>query len=517
MVGSMRWAAVALAVAVGQAWGAEFAGRKAHTLDAGRVATLTQFVAESARELGVPGVSIGLLERGRTVYAGGFGVRALGQPQAVDADTLYLIASNTKPLTTLMLAKLVDEGKLSWESPVTALLRQARLADAGATRQLRLKHMVCACAGLPYRNLDWELAPADAPAGLALDILARMRPTSPLGKIYSYSNPISASAGLVGGHVAYPDLEWGAAYDRAMATRVFEPLGMRRTTFDFDRATRGNYARSHGMSPTGELMAVPLARDRQMRAMRATGGAWSNVHDLLAYVRLELAGGVLPNGKRYLPEATLKSRWQAQVSTGAHSWYGLGLDTDVSSGTPVMYHGGRFYGQRSNLVWLPEHDVGLVILMNASSGNVLMEAFPRRLLEVLFDGAPKAARMVADAAASEARRIAGQRQTLHIPALAEHIEVLASRYRHPWLGELAVRRQGAEWQFDFGHWQAPVASRRTDAGAIEFILVTASPPPPFTAGVTEGRRTLTIRDAVHAYTYIEASPEAGPLKRAAGR
>ena len=65
---------------------------------------------------------------------------------------------------------------------------------------------------------------------------------------------------------------------------------MTRSTFDFDRATQGNYAPSHGVSPLGELALVPPGRERQLRAVRPTGGAWSNVNDLLAYVRMELFG-----------------------------------------------------------------------------------------------------------------------------------------------------------------------------------------------------------------------------------
>ena len=86
------------------------------------------FVETGRQKLGVPGVSIGLVQDGKVVFAGGFGVRDLGTATKPDADTLYIVASNTKALTTLMLAKLVDEGKLTWETPVTepAALVQAR-------------------------------------------------------------------------------------------------------------------------------------------------------------------------------------------------------------------------------------------------------------------------------------------------------------------------------------------------------------------------------------------------------
>ncbi|MBO7942128.1 beta-lactamase family protein, partial [Streptomyces sp. S9] len=116
--------------------------------------------------LGVPGLSLGIVQGGKVVYAGGFGVREAGKPEPVDADTLYLIASNTKSLTTLMLATLVDEGRLRWDTPVAEVLPDFKLADAQATAQMQIKHLSCACAGLPYRNLDWEFAPPDAPASI---------------------------------------------------------------------------------------------------------------------------------------------------------------------------------------------------------------------------------------------------------------------------------------------------------------------------------------------------------------
>lgn len=480
-----------------------FAGRKAHRLDAARIDALKDFVAASGQALEVPGISIGIVQDGEILFAGGFGVREHGKPAAVDADTLYLIASNTKSLTGLMLGKLIDEGRFDWETPVAGLLPTFRLADEQATARIRVKHLLCACAGLPYRNMDWEFAAADSEASLALDILARMRPTSAFATSYQYTNPIVAAAGLVGGHVAYPGMPLGQAYDAAMASRVFEPLGMTRTTFDFDRAMQGNYARSHGVAANGGLAVTEPARDRQMHAMRAAGGAWSNVNDMLAYLRVELSGGVLDDGRRYLSEAVLKSRWASRIGTGKYSWYGLGLETDVSSGTPMLFHGGRLYGQRSNMVWFPEHGVGLVILMNSSTGNVLMDALPRKLLEVLFDGQPEADSMIAAAAVAQRVQQAAWRRGLHLPARREHTALLAARYRNDLLGEIRVQVSGGQTRFDFGAWQSPVASRSGQDGMVEFVVATPSPPAPFVAGRIGERRTLTTRDAQNEYVFTE--------------
>ncbi len=480
-----------------------FAGRKAHRLDAARLKALTDFVEASRQALGVPGVSLGIVQDGHTLFAGGFGVREQGRPEAADADTLYLVASNTKPLTTLMLAKLVDEGRLDWETPVADLMPAFRLADAETTGKVRVKHLLCACTGLPYRNLDWEFAPPDAPETLAFDTLSRMSSARPFGSSYSYSNPIAAAGGFVGGHVAHPELALGRAYDRAMAERVFGPLGMTRSTFDFDRAMQGNYARAYGVNPLGELVEVDPARNRQMRAVRPTGGAWSSVNDLLAYVRMELADGLLPDGTRYISSAALKARSDAQVSTGAASWYGMGLDTTTASGVTVRYHGGRLYGFRGDTIWLPEHGVGVVILMNASTGNVLMEALPRKLLEVLFDGRPLADGMVAAAAATDRQRREASRQAVRYPADAEAVAALAPRYRNAILGGLKVEQAAGQTVFAFDAWTTPVASRAGADGAPIFVTMAPSPTFPFTPGKAGGRRTLTIGEGQTDFVFVE--------------
>ena len=89
-----------------------FAGKKANPLDQPRIAALAAFVEGARDQLGIPGVAVGLVQNGKVVFAGGFGVRQLGKPETVDGDTLFMIASNTKAMTTLLLARLVDDGKL---------------------------------------------------------------------------------------------------------------------------------------------------------------------------------------------------------------------------------------------------------------------------------------------------------------------------------------------------------------------------------------------------------------------
>src|SRR3984885_12415566 len=132
-----------------------FAGRKALSLNQERIEELKTFVETSMQKLGVPGASLALVDGGQVVYKGGFGVRELGQPEKVDANTVFMAASNTKGMTTLLLAMLADEKKLQWDQPVTQIYPSFKLGDADTTRQVLVHHLVCACTGLPRQDLEW--------------------------------------------------------------------------------------------------------------------------------------------------------------------------------------------------------------------------------------------------------------------------------------------------------------------------------------------------------------------------
>ncbi len=107
------------------------------------------------KQLGVPGAGVALVENGKVVYEGGIGVRELGKPTPVDAHTLFMVASNTKGMSTLLLAQLVDQGKLRWDQPVTEVYPQFRLGSAETTRKVLIRHLVCACTGLPRKDFEW--------------------------------------------------------------------------------------------------------------------------------------------------------------------------------------------------------------------------------------------------------------------------------------------------------------------------------------------------------------------------
>ena len=191
----------------------------------------------------------------------------------------------------------------------------------------------------------------------------------------------------------------------------------------------------------------------------------------------------------------------------------MGLKIDRSMGTPLIQHGGVAFGFISNMLWLPEHNAGAVILTNTQAGGAaIRNLFRRRWLEVLFDGNPEAVVNVAVEARSMKEVMAAERERLTVPADPALVGKLAARYRNPVLGDIAVSQKGATFWFDFGGWKSEVATRRDDDGTI--TLLTISPNEAgytFVAADKGKQRKLVLRDEQREYVFVET----GEARRAA--
>src|SRR5215813_6311747 len=321
-----------------------FAGRRAQPLDAARIAQMKSFVETSMQELGIPGASIALVDGGKVVFEGGFGVRELGKPERVDENTLFMAASNTKGMTTLLLSELVDEKKLRWDEPVTDAYHKFKLGDADTTKRVLVKHLICACTGLPRQDLEWIFEFKNATPESSLALLGAMQPTSKFGEVFQYSNLMASAAGYVGGRLVYPDKELGAAYDEAMQRKIFDPLGMKSTTFDMALALHGNHASPHDDDIDGKPSLADMAFNYSVMPHRPAGGVWTSAHDLIRYVQLELAQGKLPDGKQLVSAENLLARRQPQIIIGEDASYGMGLMVATRYKVPVVHHGGSLAG-----------------------------------------------------------------------------------------------------------------------------------------------------------------------------
>lgn len=482
-----------------------FAGKTAHSLDAPRIAAMREFIERGMQELGVPGVGWSLIDHGKVVFEGGSGVRELGRSDKVDADTLFIAASNTKALTTLLIAELVDERKLRWDEPVTQAYPAFKLGSAETTRQVLVKHLICACTGVPRQDMEALFEFKDATPASSMTLLGTMQPTSGFGEVFQYSNLMAAAAGYVGASLVAPGVELGRAYDDAMRDKVFRPLGMTRTTFDFKRALASNHASPHGEDVDGNTAVSAMDLNYSFVPVRPAGGVWTSSHDLSRYVQMELANGKLADGRTLVTKANLLARRAPQISVGEDIDYGMGLFVDTHWGIPIVSHGGDLAGYHSSMMWLPDQGVGATFLTNSDPGYALRAPFMRKLVELLFDAKPEAEAMLTAAVAQKKATRQAERARLTVPADPGEAAKLAGRYRNAALGTIDVRRKSdGTLSFDFGEWSSDVASRKNDDGTLSYITISPSNDGfEFVVASQDGKRSLMMRDSQHEYLFNE--------------
>ncbi|WP_438024004.1 serine hydrolase [Sorangium sp. So ce233] len=473
-----------------------FEGKKAHVLDEARLRELESFIEEGRKTADVPGMAVAVLQGGKVVFERGFGVRELGKKDPVTPNTLFRIASTTKPLTSLMIAVLVDEGKFGWDTPVTQVLPSFAVGDAELTRRMTMQNLLCGCTGIPYDNLGTDLEYAAVTPEAALARMRDLAPTTGFGEAYQYSNALLAAAGYAAAHALYPKRPLGAAYYEAMRAKVFGPLGMRSTTFDVGAVKRADHASAHDRSPSYEMVATPFPATHWTAPLDPSWGVWSNVRDLSKYLLMERGKGKTPEGKRVVSEANLLKRREPQSRSGDLTRYGLAFTIETYRGVQVLGHPGGAWAYGADLFFLPEHDVMAVMLTNVDFPNPFsIRVFRRKLFELLFDGRDEAREDLAYAAKTQEADFRQEMSQVDLEPDRAWLDRLAGAYEHPWFGKVSVRVEGNRGVFDAGEWQSSVGRKTEEDGTVKLVLT--SPPwigwPEFLPKEVDGKTTLHMQ------------------------
>lgn len=451
-----------------------FAGKKAYELDAGRLKSFEAFFENARVQCKIPGAAIALVQDGKIIFEKGFGVRALGKEEKVSPETLFMIGSTTKSLTAFMMACLVDEGKFTWDTPLTQLLPTFILADRELTNQLAMKYTVSASTGLPRQDMEFIFNYKKFTPKMRIEAMSSMKPTTGFGETFQYSNGMVAAGGYIAALTASEEREFGCAYDSVMKSQVFDPIGMKSTTFDFNEAQSKEHAVPHGQTLTMDYVPKLPSDEHWVYSIRPAGGAWSNVKDMARYVLTELNKGLSPDGKQVISEANLLKRREPQVKMSAKNSYGLAFIIEDDHGVKVIGHGGATMGFSSLMDFLPEHNVGIVMLTNARGAHVFTSAVRRRLMELLFDGKPEAQELIKFGIQQHEQIFEKMREGLSfIPDLA-WIGKIVGTYVNESLGKITLQLSGDKAIIATDEWQSALGQKREKDGMNKIILLDAA-------------------------------------------
>lgn len=464
-----------------------YADRTPRELSEQDVAALDTFIERIRVAADVPGLAVSIVDRSRIILQKGYGVRRRGESGAVTPETLFLVASNNKPLVTLAYARLVDANRLEWDTPVQAIYPEFQLGDSDTAVKMRIKHLICACTGLPRKDFEWMFTMERATGEDQMAFLAEMRPTTEFGELFQYSNALAAAAGFIVGQQVAPEGTLRDGYRQAMREEVFEPLGMQRTTFDFADLVEDQYASPHRRDL--DLSNSPLETSPNSSAfpIRSGDGIWSNVEDFSKYVQMELRNGLLIDGKRYISEETVSDRREPQVSVGKDQWYGMGLYQRDIKGIRVFGHGGAMPGYQTDFFFIPKLGVGGAVFTNADSGQGIPDTVVQRILEFLYDAPPTTEAQFYARLERGTEFLERSRASWVVPPNPEISAKLAFAYGNDVLGKIDVEVAAESVKLHFGGWRTRVAAKPNPDGSISFVPIDVAPFLTFTAIAGDGR------------------------------
>jgi CubicO group peptidase (beta-lactamase class C family) len=337
---------------------------------------LEKLANQTLKSTGVPGIAIAVIHQDQVVFKQGFGVRTAGKPDRIDADTVFQVASMSKPIASTVLASLVGEGRIAWDDRVIDHDAGFRMYDPFVTRELRLRDLLCHRSGLPDHC-------GDLLEDIGYDqheVLRRLRfqpPSSSFRSQFAYTNFGYSEAAYAAAKAS------GDTWDELAAKKLFVPLGMASTSYRFaDYAKAKNRALLH-VRVDGKWTAKNTRQPDEAPA----GGASTTLNDLVRWMRLLLNEGKW-DGRQLISATALDETHTPQIVTGFTpeqgrvGSYGLGWNVSVERGGKVFWkHSGAFaLGMRTEVAILPTEELAIVVLSNAAPTGV-----PEGLTESFFD------------------------------------------------------------------------------------------------------------------------------------
>ncbi len=316
----------------------------------------------------VPGLAVAVVKDGKLVVARGYGVRELGKPGKVDANTLFTIASNSKAFTAAALGTLVAQNKLHWDDPVTQYLKGFELGDPWVTRALTVRDLLTHRSGYCDPIFMWFTT--DFSREQIIQHLRFDKPSYGFRAHFCYNNAMYLVASQL-----IPAIT-GQSWEDYVHTHFFVPLDMNRT----DTSVAAVSADADAAAPHAEVdHKVTVIRRYDTDIMAPVGGINSSVNDMSHWLLMLLNNGsyagktVLPpkiiaameTPQVVIPEDSGIGTWLHTMSPDSHFYtYGLGFIVEDYAGHKLVMHDGDIDGMASALGMLPDLHLGVVVLTN---------------------------------------------------------------------------------------------------------------------------------------------------------
>ncbi len=416
------------------------------------------YMEKVLKDWNAPGVAVGVVVGDKLVFAKGYGYRDVDGKLPMTPATVCQIASNTKLFTAVAAGMLVEDGKLTWDRPIRDAVPAIRFYNDDLDAHVTLRDMLSHRTGITRHDSIWYKS--DFTRRELFDRIRFMEPKEPLRQTFLYNNMMYAAVGQI------LELQTGRTWEDLVQTRILDPLGMKGTGFSIAQLQK---APDHGVTftehrETRDLYRIPFYED--IVGVAPCGAIVSNVQDLSHWLAALMNDGKW-QGRQVLPPAALAATLEPAIPLPnaqglSRGWwemqnaaYGMGRETVSYRGHLLTFHGGDLPGFHSQISYLPQERIGVIVLVigdhcaplyNTISYNIFermlglsLTPWNERRLDIYLKGKK---------AGTEARGKAGADR---VPGTrpAHPLADYAGVYEHPAYGLLRVDMAGSLLQFNF--------------------------------------------------------------------
>jgi Beta-lactamase class C and other penicillin binding proteins len=413
----------------------------------------------------VPGIGLAVVKDGKIVLAKGYGVKKMGTRDAVDAHTLFPIASNSKAFTATALGLLVEEGKIQWDDKVIDHLPGFRMSDPFVTSQMTVSDLLVHRSGLaPYVGDLLQFPPSDYTREQIVQKLRYIPLTTSFRSTYAYDNILYLVAGEL--IKAVSGMEW----EDFIRTRILEKNGMLETISRFSLIKNvTNKAMPHARFD-GQVKPIEYFFEHGFGDVtNPAGGIVSNASDMARWLIVQLDSGRTLNGNRLFKPATTNALWKMitpmpvptvhellKPAQADFAGYGGGFHISNYRSWKTVSHGGKLDGFVSRVLLVPGMKLGIAILTNQESGSayyaIINHILDHYMKAPRFDwmqAYKKTETMRFEAIAAREKQSQAARDSLSRPSLP--LLRYAGTYTDAWYGDVTITHENNQLIMRFTH------------------------------------------------------------------
>ena len=423
------------------------------------------YMQQTLKDWNTPGVGVGIVVGDKLVFAKGYGYRDHEKKLPFTTKTMQPIASNSKLFTAVAAGMLVEEGKLVWDKPIRDSVPEIQFYNDQLNSNVTLRDMLSHRTGVTRHDLIWFKSPFTREE--LFEKLKYLEPQEPMRTTFLYNNLMFAAVGQI------IKIKSGKKWEDFVREKIFTPLDMSTTCYTIaDMLKQPDYGVPfREKRDSFELYKIPYYEDTE--GVAPAGAVISNI-DELSHWLIALMNEGKYNGRQVLPAGALKATLQPAIALPnaggealgfwelINSAYGMGRWTASYRGKLLTYHGGDLPGFHSQVSFMPNDKIGVIVLVISDHSAPLYNIVSYNVYERLLgmDQTPWSQRQLQQRlankkAGTEARAKAGGDRVPNTKPSHAHADYVGE-YENPAYGILRIGLQGDQLQFGFHEFHFPM-------------------------------------------------------------